>query len=178
MCLDFSRQVFINKKHMCNHYTWWFKMPKHIASGLKYLAAVKLKDAGESHQAIAEELGVDRSTISHYLNGRNLSWNSIEVARTITGCVRPCDWWRACTRDRKPCTRWLKALSASSSIFSSMEWPPPSASIEEEMLDAQKSSAFPPRPLILRADIESQIRRYIEDSASAEIGRASCRERV
>ena len=59
------------------------QMPKHIASGLKYLAAVKLKDAGESHQAIAEELGVDRSTISHYLNGRNLSWNSIDVARTI-----------------------------------------------------------------------------------------------
>ena len=59
-------------------------MPKHIASGLKYLAAVKLKDAGESHQAIADELNVDRSTISHYLNGRNLSWNSIDVARTIT----------------------------------------------------------------------------------------------
>ena len=59
-------------------------MPKHIASGLKYLAAVKLKDSGESHQAIADELGVDRSTISHYLNGRNLSWNSIDVARTIT----------------------------------------------------------------------------------------------
>ena len=59
------------------------QMPKHIASGLKYLAAVKLKDAGESHQAIANELGVDRSTISHYLNGSNLSWNSIDVARTI-----------------------------------------------------------------------------------------------
>ena len=59
------------------------QMPKHIASGLKYLAAVKLKDAGESHQAIADELGVDRSTISHYLNGSNLSWNSIDVARTI-----------------------------------------------------------------------------------------------
>ena len=59
-------------------------MPKHIASGLKYLAAVKLKEAGESHQTIADELGVDRSTISHYLNGRNLSWNSIDVARTIT----------------------------------------------------------------------------------------------
>ena len=58
-------------------------MPKHIASGLKYLAAVKLKDAGKSHQEIADELGVDRSTISHYLNGRNLSWNSIDVARTI-----------------------------------------------------------------------------------------------
>ena len=60
------------------------QMPKHIASGLKYLAAVKLKDTGESHQAIANELGVDRSTISHYLNGSNLSWNSIDVARTIT----------------------------------------------------------------------------------------------
>ena len=60
------------------------QMPKHIASGLKYLAAVKLKDAGESQQAIADELGVDRSTISHYLNGSNLSWNSIDVARTIT----------------------------------------------------------------------------------------------
>ena len=60
------------------------QMPKHIASGLKYLAAVKLKDAGKSHQAIADELDVDRSTISHYLNGRNLSWNSIDVARTIT----------------------------------------------------------------------------------------------
>ena len=58
-------------------------MPKHIASGLKYLAAVKLKDAGANHQEIAEELNVDRSTISHYLNGRNLSWNSIDVARTI-----------------------------------------------------------------------------------------------
>ena len=59
-------------------------MPKHIASGLKYLAAVKLKDMGKSHQEIADELSVDRSTISHYLNGSNLSWNSIDVARTIT----------------------------------------------------------------------------------------------
>ena len=42
-----------------------------------------MKDAGESHQASAEELGVDRSTISHKLNGRNISWNSIDVARTI-----------------------------------------------------------------------------------------------
>ena len=59
-------------------------MPKHIASGLKYLAAVKLKDMGKTHQEIARELSVDRSTISHYLNGSNLSWNSIDVARTIT----------------------------------------------------------------------------------------------
>lgn len=68
---------------MCNHYTLVVQMPKHIASGLKYIAAVKLKMAGRSHQEIADELGVDRSTISHYLNGRNLSWNSIDVARTI-----------------------------------------------------------------------------------------------
>jgi 4Fe-4S ferredoxin len=59
-------------------------MPKHIASGLKYLAAVRLKEMGKTHQEIANELSVDRSTISHYLNGSNLSWNSIEVARTIT----------------------------------------------------------------------------------------------
>ena len=50
-------------------------MPKHIASGLKYLAAVKLKDAGKSHQAIADELGVDRSTISHYLNSQGFFEN-------------------------------------------------------------------------------------------------------
>lgn len=47
-------------------------MPKHIASGLKYLAAVKLKDAGESHQAIADEFGVDRSRASHYTGGTDL----------------------------------------------------------------------------------------------------------
>ena len=69
---------------MCYHYTLVVFMPKHIASGLKYLAAVKLKDAGQSHQTIADVLDVDRSTISHYLNGRNLSWNSIDVAKTIT----------------------------------------------------------------------------------------------
>jgi 4Fe-4S ferredoxin len=59
-------------------------MPKHIASGLKYLAAARLKDMGKTHQEIARELSVDRSTISHYLNGSNISWNSVEVARTIT----------------------------------------------------------------------------------------------
>lgn len=59
-------------------------MPKHIASGLKYLAAVKLREQGENQQKIAEELDIDRSTVSHYLNGRNLSWNSIDVAQTIT----------------------------------------------------------------------------------------------
>lgn len=59
-------------------------MPKHIASGLKYLAAVRLKDQGKSQQFIADQLDIDRSTVSHYFNGRNLSWNSIDVAKTIT----------------------------------------------------------------------------------------------
>ncbi|MDR2624188.1 MAG: helix-turn-helix domain-containing protein [Methanobrevibacter sp.] len=59
-------------------------MPKHIASGLKYLATIELKKKGLTQQKIAEELGIDRSTVSHYLNGRNLSWNSIAVARTMT----------------------------------------------------------------------------------------------
>jgi len=58
-------------------------MPKHIASGLKYLAAIELKKNGYSQQSIAKLLEIDRSTVSHYLNGRNLSWNSIEVAETI-----------------------------------------------------------------------------------------------
>lgn len=59
-------------------------MPKHIASGLKYLAAIELKKNGFNQQKIANELEIDRSTVSHYLNGRNLSWNSIDVAKTIT----------------------------------------------------------------------------------------------
>jgi len=59
-------------------------MPNHIASGLKYLAAIELKKQGFNQQMIAKELDIDRSTVSHYLNGRNLSWNSIEVAKTIT----------------------------------------------------------------------------------------------
>lgn len=58
-------------------------MPKHIASGLKYLAAVKLKERDYTQKEIANILDIDRSTVSHYLNGRNLSWNSIDVANTI-----------------------------------------------------------------------------------------------
>ena len=58
-------------------------MPKHIASGLKYKAAVELKSRGFTHKEIAEKLDIDRSTVSHYLNGSNLSWGSIEVADTI-----------------------------------------------------------------------------------------------
>jgi 4Fe-4S ferredoxin len=65
-------------------------MPKHIASGLKYLAAVKLREQGYYQKDIAEKLGMDRSTVSHYLNGRNLSWSSIEVAEVVASC---------CTRD-------------------------------------------------------------------------------
>ncbi|NYB52939.1 MAG: helix-turn-helix domain-containing protein [Methanobacteriaceae archaeon] len=61
-------------------------MPKHIASGLKYLAAVKLREQGYFQKDIASKLGMDRSTVSHYLNGRNLSWGSIEVAETIVNC--------------------------------------------------------------------------------------------
>jgi len=59
-------------------------MPSHIASGLKYLATIELKKRGLTQQMIANELEIDRSTVSHYLNGRNLSWNSIGVAKTIT----------------------------------------------------------------------------------------------
>lgn len=58
-------------------------MPKHIISGLKYLAAVELRKKSYTQREIAETLGMDRSTVSHYLNGRNLSWNSIEIAQVI-----------------------------------------------------------------------------------------------
>ncbi len=58
-------------------------MPKHIASGIKYLASVELRKNGLSQQEIGDKLVVDRSTVSHYLNGRNLSLESIEVAKTI-----------------------------------------------------------------------------------------------
>lgn len=61
-------------------------MPKHIASGLKYLAAIKLREQGYFQKDIADKLGMDRSTVSHYLNGRNLSWSSIEVAETVSNC--------------------------------------------------------------------------------------------
>jgi 4Fe-4S ferredoxin len=58
-------------------------MPKHIISGLKYLATVELRKKGHNQREIAEELDMDRSTVSHYLNGRNVSWNSIEIAEVI-----------------------------------------------------------------------------------------------
>lgn len=59
------------------------KMPKHIVSGLKYLATIELRKNGYNHNQIAEILGMNRSTVSHYLNGRNISSHSIEVAETI-----------------------------------------------------------------------------------------------
>jgi 4Fe-4S ferredoxin len=59
-------------------------MPKHIVSGLKYLTAVELIREGYSQKEVAKILEMDRSTVSHYLNGRNLSWNSIEIAKKIT----------------------------------------------------------------------------------------------
>ena len=59
-------------------------MPKHIVSGLKYIAAVNLRKEGQTQKEIANALEMDRSTVSHYLNGRNLSWNSIEVAEVVT----------------------------------------------------------------------------------------------
>ena len=60
-------------------------MPKHIASGLKYLAAVELIREGYSQKEISEKLDMDRSTLSHYLNGRNISMGSIEIAELIKG---------------------------------------------------------------------------------------------
>jgi 4Fe-4S ferredoxin len=59
-------------------------MPRHIVSGLKYLATVELRRNGKIQKEIADTLQMDRSTVSHYLNGRNISWNSIEVAEVIT----------------------------------------------------------------------------------------------
>jgi 4Fe-4S ferredoxin len=60
------------------------KMPKHIFSGLKYLTAVELMRKGHSQNTVAQMLGMDRTTISHYLNGRNISLKSIEIAEIIT----------------------------------------------------------------------------------------------
>ncbi|MGB9936099.1 MAG: 4Fe-4S dicluster domain-containing protein [Methanobacterium sp.] len=59
-------------------------MPKHIISGLNYLAAIKLRKEGYLQKEIAETLGMDRSTVSHYINGRNISWDSIEIAEAIS----------------------------------------------------------------------------------------------
>ncbi len=59
-------------------------MPKHIVSGLNYLAAINLRKEGYLQKEIAEALGMDRSTVSHYINGRNISWDSIEIAEVLS----------------------------------------------------------------------------------------------
>lgn len=58
-------------------------MPKHLLSGLKYLTVIELRKLGFSTQKIADALDMDRSTVSHYIHGRNLSLRSIYVARVI-----------------------------------------------------------------------------------------------
>lgn len=58
-------------------------MPKHLASGLKYLTVLELKKLEFSPAEIAKILEMDRTTVSHYIHGRNLSLRSIEVAKVI-----------------------------------------------------------------------------------------------
>jgi len=58
-------------------------MPKPIISGLNYLVTIKLRKEGYLQKEISEILGINRSTVSHYINGRNVSWNSIEIAEAI-----------------------------------------------------------------------------------------------
>lgn len=58
-------------------------LPKHIASGLKYLAALELVRDGYSQKEISKMLNVNKSTLSHYLNGRNISVSSVEIAEII-----------------------------------------------------------------------------------------------
>lgn len=86
--LIFSENIYISLIQSVIN-THGVPMPKHIISGLKYLAAVELRRKGRSQREIAEELGMDRSTVSHFLNGRNISENSIEIAEVITNlCPR------------------------------------------------------------------------------------------
>lgn len=58
-------------------------MPKHLVSGLKYLTAIELKKLDFSTQKIANLLKMDRTTVSHFLHGRNISSTSIDVAKVI-----------------------------------------------------------------------------------------------
>ena len=76
-------EIYINIETKCVINTQGVHMPKHIASGLKYLAAVELVRGGYSQKKISKMLDMDRSTLSHYLNGRNISLSSIEVAKLI-----------------------------------------------------------------------------------------------
>jgi 4Fe-4S ferredoxin len=76
-------EIYINIETICVINTQGVHMPKHIASGLKYLAAVELTRDGYSQKEISQMLNIDRSTLSHYLHGRNLSISSIEIAELI-----------------------------------------------------------------------------------------------
>lgn len=76
-------EIYINIETICVINTQGVHMPKHIASGLKYLAAVELVRDGYSQKEISKMLNMDRSTLSHYLHGRNLSISSIEIAELI-----------------------------------------------------------------------------------------------
>lgn len=58
-------------------------MPKHLLSGLKFLTVNELRKLNFSTNEIADLLEMDRSTVSHYIHGRNLSLRSIDVAKVI-----------------------------------------------------------------------------------------------
>ncbi|ADP77771.1 formylmethanofuran dehydrogenase, subunit H [Methanothermus fervidus DSM 2088] len=58
-------------------------MPSHLASALKCITAIKLKKQGLSQAKISKLLGINRSTVSHYLHGRNVSPKSLKVAKII-----------------------------------------------------------------------------------------------
>ena len=79
----FFVEIYINIETICVINTQGVHMPKHIASGLKYLAAMELTRDGYSQKKISKMLNIDRSTLSHYLHGRNLSLSSIEIAELI-----------------------------------------------------------------------------------------------
>ena len=59
-------------------------MPKHIASGLKYLAAVKLKMTGKSHQEIADELGLIENKDYFYVYDKCLTELTAEEKTGVT----------------------------------------------------------------------------------------------
>ncbi|ABR56219.1 4Fe-4S dicluster domain-containing protein [Methanococcus aeolicus] len=58
-------------------------MPEHILSGIKAIIAIKLKKEGKLQREIAEYLKIDRSAVSHYVNGRYPSEKVLAVANEI-----------------------------------------------------------------------------------------------
>ena len=58
-------------------------MPEHILSGIKAIIAIKLKKEGKLQREIAEYLKIDRSVVSHYVNGRYPSEKVLIVANEI-----------------------------------------------------------------------------------------------